>query len=227
MRFAGTPTDLGAVGDLLAIAYVVWLLNLTNFMDGIDGIAGAEAVTVCGGGTLCSVAAAGEATTWAVSVVLAAATLGFLFWNWPPARVFMGDAGSGFLGFSLAGISLLAGAESPDLLWSWLILLGVFVVDASVTLIRRVLRGERFYVAHRNHAYQHASRLFGSHLPVTLIVCAINIGWLLPIALAAAGAWLNGSVALVIAYVPLLVAALSLSAGKPGPAPTPGLVSPS
>jgi len=141
--------------------------------------------------------------------------LGFLIWNFPPARIFMGDAGSGFLGIILALLSLQAAWIESRLLWVWLILLGVFIVDATVTLFRRVLRGEKFYQAHRSHAYQYASRILGTHRPVTLAVCAINIFWLMPVASLVAAGKLDGIIGLVVAYLPLLLLAYRYKAGDP------------
>ena len=94
----------------------------------------------------------------------------------------MGDAGSGFLGLMLAAFAIWSAHEDARLFWCWLILAGVFVVDATTTLIRRVLRGERFYEAHRSHAYQYAARRLGQHRLVSLAVGAINLSWLLPVA---------------------------------------------
>jgi Fuc2NAc and GlcNAc transferase len=187
-------------------------------MDGIDGIAGIEAITVCLGGVLLYVVAVPGATSWLVPLVLASATFGFLVWNWPPAKIFMGDAGSGFLGLMLAALSLQAAWIAPVLLWSWVILLGAFVVDATVTLIRRVARGERFYEAHRSHAYQHAAQRWRAHFPVTVAVGAINLSWLLPIALLVALGFLDPLLGVLIAYAPLVAAALWLRAGEPSTA---------
>jgi Fuc2NAc and GlcNAc transferase len=209
----GRTFELGWAGNVLALLYVVWLLNLTNFMDGIDGIAAIEAITVCLGGAGVYLISSAPAATGIGTIVLAAATLGFLCWNWPRARIFMGDAGSGFLGLMLAAFSLQAAWTAPRLLWAWIILLGVFVVDATVTLVRRVARGEKFYEAHRTHAYQHAAQRAGSHLPVTLAVAAINVCWLLPIALLVGRGALDGAVGVIIAYLPLLAAALYFGAG--------------
>ena len=139
--------------------------------------------------------------TIAFALTLAAATAGFLRWNWPPARIFMGDAGSGFLGVLLGALTLVAGTVSPALLWSCAILAGVFVVDATTTLMRRIVRHEKFYHAHRSHAYQHAARRYG-HLRVTVAVAAINVLWLLPWALLASRGTLHGAVALALAYNP-------------------------
>ncbi|MDD3651790.1 glycosyltransferase family 4 protein [Immundisolibacter sp.] len=199
----------------LAALYLVWLLNLYNFMDGIDGIAGVEAIGVClGAAGVSLLAGCGPAGVWP-PLLLAGAAAGFLVWNFPPARIFMGDAGSGFLGITLGILSLQAALAQPRLLWSWLILLGVFVVDATFTLLRRLLRGERVYEAHRSHAYQHAARRLGRHRPVTLAVAAIDLGWLLPIAAWVATGGLDGGVGLLVAYAPLLALAVWLRAGQP------------
>jgi Fuc2NAc and GlcNAc transferase len=203
------------LGYVLAALYLVWLLNLTNFMDGIDGIAGVETVTVAVGGALLQFLVVPGNGQWIVPLVLASATLGFLVWNWPPARIFMGDAGSGFLGLMLAALSLQAAWVAPPLFWSWLVLLGVFIVDATVTLLRRVLSGERFYEAHRTHAYQHATQRWAAHRPITLAVGAINLCWLLPLATLVATESLNGLLGVLIGFAPLVAAALWLRAGKP------------
>jgi len=215
LSLLGLVVELHWLGYVVAALYLVWVLNLTNFMDGIDGIAGVEAITVCLGGALLYLVTVPGTRQWLAPLVLAAATLGFLVWNWPPARIFMGDAGSGFLGLMLAAFSLQAGWLAPTLFWSWLILLGAFVVDTTVTLFRRVVRGERFYEAHRSHAYQHAAQRWGSHLPVTLAVGAINLCWLLPIALMVAVGSLDGVLGVFIAYTPIVGASLWLRAGTP------------
>ena len=203
------------LGYVLAAMYLVWLLNLTNFMDGIDGIAAVEAITVslCGAALYLAVAPGGM--QWLIPGVLASASFGFLVWNWPPAKIFMGDVGSCFVGLMLASLSLQAAWVAPPLVWSWVVLLGVFVVDATTTLLRRVLSGERFYEAHRTHAYQHAARRWVAHGPVILLVAAINLCWLFPLALLTALGSLNGLLAVLIGYAPLVVAALWLRAGEP------------
>lgn len=210
--FFGAPIDLGLFGNILAVFYLVWMLNLYNFMDGIDGLASVEAISVCLGICLIYLQCGTVELVWP-ALTLAAAVGGFLCWNFPPARIFMGDAGSGFLGVVLAALALQASQTSSQLLWSWLILLGVFIVDATWTLMRRLIRGDKVYQAHRSHAYQFASRRFGSHRKVTLAVLAINVGWLLPLAYVVASALLSGPIALFIAYAPLAVLAYKLRAG--------------
>ncbi|SDH17011.1 Fuc2NAc and GlcNAc transferase [Pseudomonas benzenivorans] len=214
----GMSLDLGWLGHGLAAVYLVWLLNLYNFMDGIDGIASVEAICVCLGGALLyamlGFAGSVQPTAWVMPMLLAAAVAGFLYWNFPPARIFMGDAGSGFLGIALGVLSLQAAWVAPELLWSWLIMLGVFVLDATWTLMRRLLRGDKVYEAHRSHAYQYASRQFGKHLPVTLAVLGINLFWLLPIAIWVGLGGLDGLLGLLVAYLPLVVLAVKFKAGE-------------
>ena len=213
LQLFGVQLDLGWLGVALAAVYLVWLLNLYNFMDGIDGIASVEAICVCVGGALLFVLL-GKPDLALLPLMLAAAVAGFLFWNFPPARIFMGDAGSGFLGIVLGIMSIQAGWVDPALFWSWVILLGVFVVDATFTLVRRLLRGDKVYEAHRSHAYQYASRQYGSHLPVTLTVGVINLIWLLPVAVLVTLGKIDGMVGLLIAYMPLVFAASRFRAGE-------------
>jgi Fuc2NAc and GlcNAc transferase len=208
------PESLLALLACGEVFYLVWVLNLYNFMDGIDGIAGIEALCVCLGAALLfllrgDVQATGLA---AVALLLAAAALGFLYWNWPPARIFMGDAGSGFLGFALGVLSLFATLQAPVLFWSWVILLAVFICDASLTLARRALSGQRVHEAHRSHAYQHAAQRWG-HRPVTLAVGAINILWLLPLALAVGLDRLHPAIGIFLAYTPQTLLAWKFAAG--------------
>ncbi|WP_219268043.1 glycosyltransferase family 4 protein [Pseudomonas sp. Xaverov 259] len=213
---AGFAVDLSWIGHMLAAVYLVWLLNLYNFMDGIDGIASIEAICVCLGSALLYWLTGHELIAF-TPLLLAFAVVGFLYWNFPKARIFMGDAGSGFLGITLGVLSLQAAWVTPQLLWSWLILLGVFITDATWTLLRRLLRGDKVYEAHRSHAYQFASRQFGKHAPVTLAVAAINIGWLLPIALLVGNGMVDGFLGLLVAYLPLMALAVKFKAGEKEP----------
>lgn len=208
----GQVIELGWLGKALVAVYLVWLLNLYNFMDGIDGIASVEAITCCLGGIILVGMSGGQGYAWPLGL-LAASVFGFLLWNFPPAKIFMGDAGSGFLGILLGLFSLQAAVIDPALLWAWLILLGVFIVDATLTLLRRLLAGARVYEAHRSHAYQHAARRFGSHLPVTVGVAVINLCWLLPLALLVGWGRLEGALGVLIAYLPLVLLAVHYRAG--------------
>lgn len=129
----------------------------------------------------------------------------------------MGDAGSGFLGIVLGLFSLQAAKVSPEFFWSWLILLGVFIVDATWTLFRRLLRGDKVHQAHRSHAYQHAARYYGGHKPVTLVVGAINLCWLTPLSIAVGLSKLDGIFGVILAYFPLTLLAIKFNAGEQEP----------
>ncbi|MBS0366262.1 MAG: glycosyltransferase family 4 protein [Proteobacteria bacterium] len=178
--------QLGFAGHIVAILGIVWALNLFNFMDGIDGIAAAEGVFVMWGAALVGLLVGSADSLMLLEAIVGAACLGFLIWNWPPAKIFMGDVGSGYVGY-VVGVIALASAHDGQLPWSaWLILGGAFLVDATVTLVRRAARGERVHEAHRSHAYQWLARRWGSHLPVTVAVAALNVFCLLPCALVAA-----------------------------------------
>ena len=178
----------------------------------------------------------------AASLIVAAAVAGFLMWNWAPARIFMGDAGSLFLGnviLILATIEAmvwlgelqqqLSRPVNPDGVAhvihgvppaSWFILGALFITDATVTLMRRILSGQRPGDPHRSHLYQRLARRFGSHARVTLVYCLINVFWLLPLAALARLLPGAGMSMVLLAYVPLILLAWALGAGRPEPAGT-------
>lgn len=216
VTLGGVMLHLGWIGVLAGVLLIAWFINLFNFMDGIDGIEGVEVLSIALGAVviLLGPVHAGMDSSVLVLVALSGATFGFLLWNWPPARIFMGDVGSGTLGFFLAVLMLYTAMMGYLSLLSWLILSGVFCVDATLTLFIRWIRGERWYQAHRSHAYQHASRRYGQHRKVTLFVLGINVFWLFPIAFMAhlrpdLEIWLW-----VFAYAPLAVLAHWLGAGR-------------
>jgi len=204
---------VGGIALVLAALYLVWSINSYNFMDGIDGIAASECCTVVI--VLGPLAEhAGQRSLALFCAVLASACLGFLALNWQPARIFMGDVCSGFLGFLLALMGLWGQASGSVPLTATLILTGVFVVDATYTLFRRLLAGERVYQAHRDHAYQHATQCGWSHARVSAAVIAINLAWLGPLAILATARPEWGWPLLGLGYVPLLVVAIWLRAGQ-------------
>jgi Fuc2NAc and GlcNAc transferase len=169
---AGTLA-LGIAGWLLAALGIVWAVNFYNFMDGIDGIAGGEAVAVgAAGGVLLLLAGAPDLA--GISVLVAGASLGFLLWNWAPARIFMGDVGSGLLGYLFAALAVASENRGAVPMLVWVLLLGVFVVDATLTLARRALDREAVFNAHRKHAYQRAVQAGCSHARVSSVVLVLN-----------------------------------------------------
>lgn len=204
---------LGFSANIIAVLFLVWLLNLYNFMDGINGIASVEAIT-----TTVSIALLylwlGSSLSSDSLWLLAASVFGFLLWNFPKAKIFMGDACSGFLGLTLGVLALIALKENVALFCAWLICLGVFIVDATFTIIRRVVNGYKMYDAHRSHAYQILSRKLNSHTPVTLSVLAINIFWLFPIAyVVSTQDYLYPEIFILVAYLPLILLAIVAKAG--------------
>jgi Fuc2NAc and GlcNAc transferase len=166
VRLGNATLHLGPFGYVAGAIGIVWSINLFNFMDGIDGLAGSQALLIFGTAAWL-LFLAGNPSMGAISMTLAAASMGFLIWNWPPARIFMGDVGSGPLGYLAAAIAL--GSENagsvPLLVFG--ILGGVFILDATVTLTRRVARGKKMAQAHRDHAYQRLAKAWGSHAPVS------------------------------------------------------------
>lgn len=192
--------------DAMAAALLwVWFANLFNFMDGIDGIAGSEAAAI---GLGLVVVAGADPGVAGPAAAVAAAALGFLVWNWSPARIFLGDVGSVPLGYVLGFLlnRLALGGQ-----WqAALILPAYFLADASITLLRRLLRGERVWQAHREHFYQRAVQQGLGHDAVVLRVVAADIV-LIACAWAAARGW--GFVALGVAA--LTVLALLAELGRP------------
>jgi len=199
------------------IALVAWI-NLFNFMDGIDGLAGSEAVFLLLAplllGCFASPDFAGNVYFW-WAIAIAAATLAFLAFNWSPARIFMGDVGSVFLGWMTGIFAVLEIASGLLSLWQALIFPACFLTDSLVTLGRRALQGEAVWQAHRRHAYQHLSRRFGSHRQVVLGVIVINLFWLLPSAMVAGIAPAPlAPLCAVVAYLPLVAIAVLAGAGR-------------
>jgi UDP-N-acetylmuramyl pentapeptide phosphotransferase/UDP-N-acetylglucosamine-1-phosphate transferase len=145
--------SLGLLAVPAAVLVLAWMINLFNFMDGMDGFAGG--MTVIGFGVM-GIAAwlAGDAVLAFVALLVVAAAGGFLLFNRPPARIFLGDVGSTSLGFLAGALSLFGAARGDFELWQPLLAFSPFVVDATVTLLRRALRGERVWQAHRSHYYQ-------------------------------------------------------------------------
>jgi len=207
--------ELGWLGNLVALLGIVWTLNLFNFMDGIDGIAASEALFISCAASGLVVLAGGDHGVAAMGLIFSAACAGFLVWNWPPAKIFMGDVGSGYLGYVIAILALSATRANPAAVWVWLILGGAFFVDATVTLIRRAMLGEALHVAHRSHAYQWLSRKWGSHLLVTSSFAMVNLLWLFPWALLASLYPRLAALIVMPALIPLGFLAVRCRAGQP------------
>ena len=155
------------ITNIFAFLFIVWYINLYNFLDGINGYAGSEAVflgiagfVLFGGGHF---------------AVLVVAVLGFLVWNYNHAKIFMGDVGSTLLGYNVAVFTLYYANQEPSNLWIWIVLFGVFWFDATLTLIRRKLNGERLSQAHKKHAYQRLNQSGWSHFKVSNYAIVLNL----------------------------------------------------
>jgi len=199
---------------IVVLAGVFWI-NLFNFMDGIDGLAASEAVFVLGAMELLVLTQADPALPgiwlWLFSIVVGA--LVFLIFNWQPARIFMGDAGAYFFAIAIvfgALFGVLTDTLSPA---AAIILVALFVSDGVVTLVFRMISGQRWREGHRSHAYQHLSRRF-SHARVVMLYMGINIFWLLPWAFVAQKVMLNPAVCVFIAYAPLILFMVRSRAGR-------------
>jgi len=166
--------SLGVWGYFLGWLGVFCLINFYNFMDGIDGIAAGEGITVSLSAGMLLLMSAGTALAF-LCFVLAAGLLGFIRWNWSPARVFMGDVGSNFLGYTFGVLAIASENQGtlPSLVW--IVLLAVFVVDGVATMLRRLRRGKLPHIPHRTHAYQGAVLEGFSHRQVVSAVLMINL----------------------------------------------------
>jgi len=185
MAFGVASLALGPAGLAVVGIASLWFLNAFNFMDGADGYAATQALLACLPAALLA-ALAGDLALAALAACLAGTAAGFLAWNWPPARIFMGDAGSYALGLALIGLAL-AGEQRgtlPALVWT--ILLAPFVWDASLTLLWRLARGEAVHQAHRAHAYQLLLRGGLTHRGLVLRLIVVNVAVAWPLAAAAA-----------------------------------------
>jgi Fuc2NAc and GlcNAc transferase len=208
LRFVDQVVSFGWLGYVIGALGIAWTLNLFNFMDGIDGIAASEAAFVAWSGALLALMTGASAAVPAMAFAFGAVCCGFLLWNWPPAKIFMGDVGSGFMGYVIVVLAVAAARETPVAPFIWLILGGVFFCDATVTLVLRFAKGERIYEAHRTHAYQRLARLWGNHRRVTVTVMIVNLIWLFPCAWLAALYPARAVWMVIIALTPLAVLAV-------------------
>ena len=190
----------------------VWFVNLFNFMDGIDGITGAETVAL-GFGMALAAALAGLADGGIAALALAAAAAGagFLHWNWPPAKLFLGDVGSVPLGYAVGWLLLVLAARG---LWAPALILPLYyLADSGVTIGRRILRGERFWQAHRQHFYQRALAGGADHGAVTLLVLAGDAALVALALVAVTRPWLG--LALAVLVVAGMLALMERRARRP------------
>ncbi len=155
------------ITNIIAFVAIIWFINLYNFLDGIDGYAGSEAIFLGVAGFL--LFGGGHFLVLIVSV------LGFLVWNWHKAKIFMGDVGSTLLGYNVAIFAIYYANENPLNLWVWIVLFGVFWFDATYTLLKRYLNGEKLSQAHKKHIYQRLTQAGFSHDRVVFMAMGVNV----------------------------------------------------
>ena len=155
------------VTSVFAMLLILWYINLTNFIDGIDSYLAVKFIFLSGAGLLLF--------GGAHFGLLGVSVLGFLYWNWHKAKIFMGDVGSTLLGYTIAIITIYYANQQSSSLWVWITLYGVFWFDATVTLVRRKFNGEKLSQAHRKHAYQRLTQAGWSHSKVTLSALGLNL----------------------------------------------------
>ncbi len=171
--FGSQQIDLGPAGSVIAVIGIVWATNLFNFMDGSDGIVAVEVASIgaIGGSLLLWMGNPGLGT---LALVLAGAAVGFAWWNWAPARIFLGDVGSGFVGFTIGALAVASENAHSVPVAVWALLSCVFLVDATLTLLRRLRMGH-WKEPHRTHAYQVAIQGGWSHDAVATWVASANL----------------------------------------------------
>jgi UDP-N-acetylmuramyl pentapeptide phosphotransferase/UDP-N-acetylglucosamine-1-phosphate transferase len=162
------------LGVLLSLFFLIWMINLYNFMDGMDGFA--AGMTVIGFGTFALLGyLASNPVFLAINLMIVSAAAGFLLFNFPPARIFMGDAGSSLLGLLAGGLSIWGVREEVFPFWVALLVFSPFIVDATVTLLRRLVRGERVWEAHKTHYYQRLVQSGWGHRKTVLYEYALML----------------------------------------------------
>ncbi|HKV65651.1 MAG TPA: glycosyltransferase family 4 protein [Rhodanobacteraceae bacterium] len=181
------------------VLVLIGFINAHNFMDGIDGILGQQGLFVMlGYGALC--VWLGHVGLASLAFAAAAGCLGFLVFNWPPARIFMGDVGSGALGLTIGAVATFVVQRNPAMLWACAILPSAFLVDSGLTLARRMLSGQRWYAPHRQHLYQWLVRVNWSHARTDVAYMIWNLAVVAPLSWLAARQPAHGDWYFGIAY---------------------------
>ncbi len=212
LRFGGLPVldlgftqiNLGVFGYILLVLACLWFYNLYNFIDGIDAMASTATIFISVAmGVIMAIQKQYDLALILGS--LAAASVGFLKFNWPPARMFLGDSGSSFISYILSAVVLASLARNAVSIWVWLVIFAYYFSDTTSTTLVRALTLAGWYLPHRSHAYQNLARVWDSHLRMVLVILAINLFWLLPIAVFAFCNPHYALLATVIAYAPVVL----------------------
>ena len=165
----------------LAVLFLVWVINAYNFIDGIDGLAISGVIFISGGLILVMMLTNSSSELTILYFSLLACAVGFILFNWSPARIFMGDSGSIFLGYIVGSLILLTIERGEVSVWTWFVIFGYFFADTTVTQMMRLILVKKWYKPHRSHAYQNLARITESHLKVTSGIVIYHFVWLLPL----------------------------------------------
>jgi len=189
LPFGMVSIEIGKWGIVLSILIFVWITNLYNFMDGIDGITGIETLCLAGFAAI-AFWHVGDSAFSHFFLLLICAVSGFLIWNWHPAKIFLGDVGSIFLGSAFGSIAIFLPSHHPHLALPFFIAFGAYFTDATLTAAKRFWRGlatdAPLYGAHKDHVYQRLMRYYKHNpRPVCYWLLAVNVSWLIPLAVAA------------------------------------------
>ena len=197
----------------VSVIAIAWFINLFNFMDGIDGIAATEAIFIIG--ALAGYSFFADESHWGVlQLMILAPILGFAVINWQPARIFMGDIGSTFLGVLIPILLIVSTQLNLLTVWSAIILTSSFLMDSTWTLLTRFTTGQKWYEPHRSHLYQIMSRKMGSHCKVSILNLLLNMIWTLPISIAATIFPNFGQLFTLLALLPILVLCIMHRSGQ-------------
>jgi Fuc2NAc and GlcNAc transferase len=202
MNLPGVPY---VVDLFLSWFALVWLMNLYNFMDGIDGMAASGATFLCSTVIVSMFLTKGDGGVILILSLLAVCSFGFLLFNWPPASVFMGDSGSLFLGYCFGALIAKTVTSGQISLWTWLIVFSYFLGDTSTTTVLRMCMLKHWYGAHRSNAYQNLARIWGSHLKVVRGVCLFHIFWAFPLAVWSVLIPTTAPLATALAVIPVVI----------------------
>ena len=207
------------LGTIFTILLIIWFINLFNFMDGINGLATFQTITFCSSilfFLLFERYLSNDSVAILIYLLILKISLliSFLPWNFPRARIFMGDSCSGVLGLFTSIILIYMCHLSPKYFWVCLILLALFLVDSTLTLLIRLITKQNIFSPHKTHAYQKAAIKYNSHTYVTIVQFLINVFWLFPISFLVILDILSGFYALLIAYIPIVLLLFKMNAGK-------------
>jgi Fuc2NAc and GlcNAc transferase len=196
-----------AINFVIAVL-LVWLINTYNFIDGIDGMAILGAILISFTLLVTLMLTSGTSDLMLLLMLLLVSCLGFLFFNWPKATIFMGDAGSIFLGFCFSSLIIYSVTSQEISLLTWLVVFGYYLADTTTTTIIRICLVKKWYGTHRSHAYQNLARIKDNHFLITSGVLIYHIIWLLPLAILTVIKPTFGFLAVIFAYLPSILWAI-------------------